>query len=236
MKWNGKKKAITFSFDDGVFQDVRAIEILNRYGLKGTFNLNSGKWGAQAPYEANGKIVERTLLSPSEVKTRYAGHEVAVHTVAHLCLPTLNDECVTWQVAQDQRTLEALCGYPIRCMAYPCGGINNDDRVAAVIRDTTSIRFARTVISTFSFDSQENLLRFNPTLHFRSERLFELAEKFLASDADTPQLFYIWGHTYELDAEDGAWERFEQFCRMISGKEDIFYGTNGEIFFGGEEA
>ena len=40
--WNGKKKAVTFSFDDGVTQDIRLIEILNKYGLKGTFNLNSG--------------------------------------------------------------------------------------------------------------------------------------------------------------------------------------------------
>ena len=31
--WNGKKKAVTFSFDDGVTQDIRLIEILNRYGL-----------------------------------------------------------------------------------------------------------------------------------------------------------------------------------------------------------
>ena len=40
---NNKKKAITFSFDDGVEQDVRTIEILDKYGLKGTFNLNSGR-------------------------------------------------------------------------------------------------------------------------------------------------------------------------------------------------
>ncbi len=92
------------------------------------------------------------------------------------------------------------------------------------------IRFARTVISSFSFDMQENLLRFNPTLSFRNERLFELAEKFLALDTEEPKLFYIWGHTYELDATDGAWERFEEFCRMISGKDDIFYGTNKEVF------
>jgi hypothetical protein len=39
--WNGKNKAFTFSFDDGVLQDIRAIEIMNKYGLKGTFNLNS---------------------------------------------------------------------------------------------------------------------------------------------------------------------------------------------------
>lgn len=36
-------KLLTFSFDDGNEDDVRLVEILNRYGLKGTFNLNSGK-------------------------------------------------------------------------------------------------------------------------------------------------------------------------------------------------
>ena len=28
--WNGKKKAVTFSFDDGVTQDIRLVEILNK--------------------------------------------------------------------------------------------------------------------------------------------------------------------------------------------------------------
>lgn len=38
-------KALTFSFDDGVTQNIRLIEILNRYGLKEAFNLNSGFLG-----------------------------------------------------------------------------------------------------------------------------------------------------------------------------------------------
>ena len=232
--WNGKKKAVTFSFDDGVTQDIRTIEILNKYGLKGTFNLNSAKFGSKNPYEVNGRTVERDMISPSQVKDLYAEHEVAGHTLAHLNLTTLNDECVTWQVEEDRKFLEGLCGREVRCMAYPCGGVNNDERVAKVVRDTTKIRFARTVISSFSFDLQENLLRFNPTISVMNNRLFELAEKFLAEKAETPKLFYIWGHTYEFDSCDGAWERFEEFCRIIAGKEDTFYGTNGEVFFGDE--
>ena len=43
MEWQKKfMKAVTFSYDDGVEQDIRLIEILNTYGLKCTFNLNSG--------------------------------------------------------------------------------------------------------------------------------------------------------------------------------------------------
>ena len=228
--WNGKKKAFTFSFDDGVSQDIRVIEILDKYGLKGTFNLNSGKFGVKCPYETNGRTVERTLISPNQVKELYKNHEVAAHTVGHFNLTELPDSCVTWQVEKDREMLETLTGKDVRCMAYPCGGVNNDDRVASIIEKTTEIRFARTITSSYSFDIQENLLRFNPTLHFRDEKLFALAEEFIQMQTDTPKVFYVWGHTYELDAEDGAWERFEEFCRLIAGKDDIYYATNGEIF------
>ncbi len=36
--WNRKKKAITFSLDDGVRQDERLIAILNKYRLKAKFS------------------------------------------------------------------------------------------------------------------------------------------------------------------------------------------------------
>ena len=35
----GKAKALTFSYDDGVEQDIRFIEILDKNGLRGTFNI-----------------------------------------------------------------------------------------------------------------------------------------------------------------------------------------------------
>ena len=43
----GKKKALTLSYDDGVHQDKRLIQILNRYGIRATFNINSGILGVQ---------------------------------------------------------------------------------------------------------------------------------------------------------------------------------------------
>ena len=38
----GKHKALTMSYDDGRTQDRRLIEIFNKYGIRGTFHLNSG--------------------------------------------------------------------------------------------------------------------------------------------------------------------------------------------------
>ena len=58
--------------------------------------------------------------------------------------------------------------------------------------------------------------------------MFALGEKFLTLETETPALFYVWGHSYEFDAWN-FWDRFEEFCRMMSGKEDIFYGTNKEV-------
>lgn len=36
------QKAITFSYDDGIESDRKLVEIFNRYGMKCTFNLNTG--------------------------------------------------------------------------------------------------------------------------------------------------------------------------------------------------
>lgn len=229
--WNGKKKAVTFSFDDGVKQDIRLIEILNKYGLKGTFNLNSAKMGLPSDcWKTDVGDIPRPILKASLVKDVYAGHEVAVHTLTHPNLTTLDDETVIRQVDLDRKLLSELCGYPVIGMAYPCGGVNNDERVAALIKNNTPIAYARTITSTFSFELQkDNLLRFNPTMHFINERAEEVIEKFLALDVDEPQLLYIWGHSYELDYDESRWVRFENICKMLSNKADIFYGTNKEV-------
>ena len=38
----GKHKVLTLSYDDGKIQDRRLVSIFNKYGIRGTFNLNSG--------------------------------------------------------------------------------------------------------------------------------------------------------------------------------------------------
>ena len=38
----GKHKVLTFSYDDGKLEDRRLVEIFNKNGLRGTFNLNTG--------------------------------------------------------------------------------------------------------------------------------------------------------------------------------------------------
>ena len=226
--WNGKKKAVTFSFDDGVTQDIRLIEILNKYGLKGTFNINSGLLGLPGKLERNWGTVNHTKVKASQVKALYAGHEIAVHSLTHPTLVGLDEETIIRQVEEDRKALEELCGYPIVGMAYPNGP--NDDFVAGVIAKNSPIQYSRTTESTHSFTVQkENLLRYNPTVYYIEDCFEEIVDKFLDSESDEDQLLYIWGHSYEMDAKYISWEKFERICKKLAGREEIFYGTNKEV-------
>ena len=60
------------------------------------------------------------------------------------------------------------------------------------------------------------------------EKMLELGQKFIEMKPDKPQIFYVWGHAYEFDYAEN-WDRFEEFCKMMSGHSDIFYGTNKEV-------
>ena len=225
-------KYVTFSFDDGVTQDKRLIALFNKYGLKGTFNLNSSLLGLKGGWTQNGKPLIHNKVSPFEVRDIYEGHEIAVHTLTHPNLTMEGDDVVLYQVDEDQKQLSSLAGYHVCGMAYPCGGVNNDDRVAAIIKEKTCVRYARTITPTYSFDLPENMHRLNPTIHVcDAEKMFALAEEFINLKTDKPQIFYIWGHSYEFDVTDQMdWEKMEEFCKLISGKDDIVYGTNKEVF------
>ena len=225
-----KKKAVTFSYDDGVTQDIRLIELLNKYNLKCTFNLNSQRLGTNKMLMQGYGRISHYKIHPSDVRFVYDGHEIAAHTLDHPVLPKVADDAeVIRQVEQDRLQLSDLAGYEVVGMAYPCGGVNNDDRVAELIKTHTGIRYSRTIIANESFDPQEDLFRFQPTVHSSNfDKMMELAREFLEMKTETPKIFYIWGHSYEMDyAVD--WARLEEFFQLISHRDDIFYGTNREI-------
>ena len=63
-----KMKAITFSYDDGVTQDIRLIELLNKYNLKCTFNLNSELLGKRGILTRNEQRVSNYKIAPEDLK------------------------------------------------------------------------------------------------------------------------------------------------------------------------
>lgn len=228
--WNGKLKAVTISFDDGVTQDLRLLELLNKYGLKCTFNLNSERLGGQAKLVRNGHTVSFNRVPAEKVREIYAGHEVAVHTLTHQNLTLCDEEEIVRQVEEDRQNLSKLCGYEVVGMAYPCGGVNNDERVAKIISRRTGVQYARTITSTKTFGlQQENRYRFAPSTYIIESDFEEVVDNFLALESNEPQLLYLWGHAYEMDAEYITWENLERIFKKLSGHKDIFYGTNKEV-------
>ena len=225
-----KKKAITFSYDDGVTQDIRLIELLNKYGLKCTFNLNSELLSQKGMLIREGKRIAHYKIHAEDVKNIYEGHEVAVHTLTHPNLTQCDAKEIIRQVETDRLNLSELVGYEVVGMAYPCGGVNNDDRVAGIIKKNTGVKYSRTITTNNCFDLQENLYRFNPTAyHLDFEKMMQLGREFVEFKPKEPKVFYIWGHSYEMDYGADYWVKLEDFFKLISNKEDIFYGTNKEV-------
>ncbi len=231
----GKHKVLTMSYDDGKFADRRLVAIFNKYGIRGTFNLNSGL------------IDDGRRIDPSEWRELYKGHEVATHTVTH---PTI-DRCPNTQIIEeylkDRKFLESVMGYPIRGHAYPNGSFSK--RVARIMEDM-GIRYGRIVGDYYAeeyatrlarqespvdvvgdangFAFPENFMEWKATCHHNHNLLgFGKAFKELKK-TQYLYLMYVWGHSYEFDRDDN-WDLIESFCKMMSGQDDIWYATNIEI-------
>ncbi len=222
--WNGKMKAFTLSYDDGVESDRKLIDIINSYGLKCTFNLNSGILGTDDNWDCNGFNVRR--LPKEGIAQLYAGHEIAVHGYKHIATPEATLEEIRYEFEKDYHTLSEMFNTTPVGMAHAYGAYN--DVVLAELR-RLGIRYGRTVVDSLGFDLQDNLLEFRPTCHHSNEKVFDLIDEFLDTPSDKPQLFYLWGHAYEYDANNN-WDRLVKICEKISGRDDVFYGTNREVF------
>lgn len=219
MEWlvicfpGGRHKALTLSYDDGKIADRRLVEILNRHGLKASFNLNGDKFGRDGRIERG------------EVAGLYQGHEIAAHSLTHPTLSRCPREIMVQQIFDDRRRLEDLAGYPVRGFAYPNGQHTPD---LHRLLPELGIAYARTIDSNGQFLLPTQPMAWHPTCHHK-DRLLERAEAFLARQkSQYLDLFYLWGHSYEFD-NDNNWDVIEQFSALMSGHDDIWYASNIDI-------
>ncbi|MDE7379881.1 MAG: polysaccharide deacetylase family protein [Clostridia bacterium] len=222
----GKAKALTFSYDDGVSADIKLIALLDKYGLKGTFNLNSKLFDCP---EWHGRLDEEQTF-----KTYSGGeHEVALHGARHIFLNKVSLPEAVKEVADNRTYLEDKFGKIVRGMAYAYNGYNAD--IKRVIADM-GVAYARTTEATYGFSIPEDWLQLNPTCHHRDKQFTPLADKFFKNSPlkefkhREPWLFYLWGHAYEFD-DDNNWEMIEDFCRRAAEQSDeIWFATNIQIY------
>ena len=227
----GLSKALTFSYDDGVEQDIRLVDIFDKYGLKGTFNINTGSFAPEGKVYPAGQVHRRMTEKQTVALFKNSNHEVAVHTLTHPFLEQLPSHMVVNEVLNDRINIETLLGAVCRGMAYPFGFTFSPDSQETVdVLKSCDIVYSRTTTSSLSLNFPTDWLRLKPTCHHNHEKLDELTDKFLnEKPTRAPYLFYVWGHSYEFE-EKNNWDRIETFCERVSGKDDVWYATNIEIF------
>lgn len=227
----GKTKAVTFSFDDGTFEDEKFIEMLDKYGLKCTFNINGCALGEK---DQNPFADDQNRMGREDVIRVFAncGHEIAMHSMYHGHIQANPTPYTVAQTVKERELFEKTFGRLVRGMAYPYGSFTHE--LAAALHGI-GVAYSRTTESTRNFnipvtDDPMWWMEWHPTCHYADEKSLELAEKFVDLKIDCfPEMFYIWGHTYEFRFNNG-WEHIEKLCKTVSGKEDMWYATNIELY------
>ncbi len=228
----GKVKAFTMSYDDGCLQDIRFSETISKYGLKCTFNLNGDQFN-------HGRLACETVQTCFLDK----GHEIAVHGYWHRAEGALRPIEGIRDVLECRMELERKYGRIIRGMAYPDFGITrftNGAEYQEIQHYLTEldIVYARTLGGdNTSFALPTDWHAWMPTVHHNNPKTLKYIDEFLAleisektySASRHPRLFYMWGHSYEFDRNDN-WELLDDICEKVSGKDDIWYATNIEIY------
>lgn len=232
---DGKPKAVTFSYDDGVRHDIRLAETCNRYGIKCTFNINSA-FIAKNPgeYKLTAWEIQQHILN--------AGHEVAVHGHEHKAPGACRPIDTIQDVLTCRLELEKTFGRIIRGMAYPDSGITKFSNNASYenIRQNLQdldIVYSRTLAGDNNrFNLPTDWFAWMPTAHHNNPKALEYAKEFVNFDFSKayssnrwPRLYYLWGHSYEFN-NNNNWELLESLCEKLGRKEDIWYATNIELY------
>lgn len=231
----GKPKAVTLSYDDGVREDIRLSEIVSSYCMKATFNINS----ALMSEDSNDRH-----LSANEIQEHILdkGHEIAVHGANHVAMGIATPINGIIDVLKGRSDLEKRFKQIVRGMAYPDSGINLFDcgNSYEQIKHSLSklgIAYARTACAdNNAFEMPDDWHAWMPTTHHNNPKAMEWANEFVKLDINQkfgtgrrPRLYYLWGHSYEFERHDN-WEVLEGLCEKLAYHDDIWYATNMEIY------
>lgn len=231
------KKYFTMSFDDGITQDLRIIDILKKYDVDCcTFMLNTeGLYGAS--WEWVGQLlgnpeITHQRFTKEELETGiYDGFDVQCHTRTHPSLKAYDNDpdMIIYEVQGNADDLYDITGIKPTGMAWPGGDAECTEKTIELILENTDIRYARGIGNTFSYDLPDRFMVWQPTCSVTDQYLLNYTQNFISADATEDMLFYVWGHGYELDYAD-YYDEFERMIKMISQDDDIILVTNTEFY------
>lgn len=199
-------KIFLISFDDGTVWDRRFVELLNKYGIKATFNLNSGLEDFVWQYEDRFPVRRQILSDTLEL---YRGHEIASHSLHHHWLNTLTPPQLSREVGDDCAALKQLFGLQEIGFGVPFTACN--EREVKIIRKF--VRYIR--LSEFSDSFAPPADPYHIPIHalYNQPDVRERIAAFAESDLPVA-LFVMAGHSYELEVLD-HWGYMEELLQYI---------------------
>ena len=220
---DGKTKAFNISYDDGVIQDTRFVELLNRYGLKGTFNLNYGlmKSGFTWQHEC-GMTVRR--LHERDVCAIYKGHEIASHSYSHPYFDNMEEGEILKELGADKFFLERLTGREVAGYATPF--YYYSDLMADCVRQCGFV-YARISEESNDYSIPQDFYRWCGSKFHWDGDLEDFVQGFLQTEQELA-LCQLVGHSYDLDVLN-LWDKMELICSSVGNAPDVWSATHIEI-------
>lgn len=220
---DGKSKVFTLSYDDGVIQDIRLVELINKYNLKATFNLNS--YLSETEFEwihPTGAVIKR--LPCKRLSELYRGHEVASHTRSHPYMENLTEAQIMDEMAMDKEALENICNTKVCGFAVPFDFYSETIETCAV---KCGFEYARTSQESGNFIPQKSYHSWQPTVFHLDSKLESLVNDFILWEQELG-VFQLVGHSYDLDTEN-MWEKTEEIFKLISKQKSILPMTHLQL-------
>jgi peptidoglycan/xylan/chitin deacetylase (PgdA/CDA1 family) len=228
---------VTLSLDDGHPDDLRALEVMARHGLRGTVYVAFNHPGAPQIDEAG----IRTLHA--------AGVEIGSHTMSHRVLTLVAPDTLDFELGESRRRLEELTGAAVTSLSYPLGYRNATvvaaarragyrlGRTQAMLR-TDPVRDPMAVPMTLDVTPAGGLALLKGQLREANvtglaawgamglatdpDRLFDA----LMARADRPDgVFHLYARSWEM-TRHGLWDRFERFCARLGAWPGARHATN----------
>lgn len=220
----------TCSIDDGHPSDMKMAELLEKYGLRGTFYL---------PIRNREGL---PVMADAQIRELGRRFEIGSHTYDHCYLKSVGINEARSQITEGKKRLEDLLGQDVAGFCYP-GGKYRKEHVDMV--RSAGFSYARTTLN-LCFDAGDSLFEVPTTSqfypHHRSvylrnfakygnwgkrrrgleialrhhdwiERTYALFDYACAQD----RVFHLWAHSHDVD-DLKAWCEVDRFFAYVASK------------------
>lgn len=222
---------VTTSWDDGTITDLKLAELLEKYGIKGTFYIL--------------KFISNPLPK-KDIVAIDRKFEVGAHSMSHPDLTRVSALVAKRQIEDAKKYLEDLLGHSVSMFCYPYGRYN--ETIKKMVKDSGFIA-ARTCdlggfnlpgdpyqgCITFFASNGSPLMALKIWLRFRLWKISALidwenrAKSLFDLALQKGGIYHIYGHSAEFE-RNNEWDKLERVLNYISRREGVKYMTNGELF------